>query len=119
MTAGTVFRSRKRPDGSICMTKGINYFENFPSKIIDGKMYNPLKAELVQEIYPGSGSVFCYLFCKSNGELFMIECQCPEGEYGPHSVFFTVGDHLLKKEIRRFNASRIPERALKFHKIEE
>lgn len=93
-------------------------FTRFPSRVLNGRMYNPAKAECLSELHPSNGGVFSFLFCKNNGELFIVECEAPGAKNGPHSFFFYT-DQLLQRELRYFDASCIPEKSLKFHDIKE
>lgn len=88
------------------------------SKVIDNKIYSCKTAEILDDREQLGGKAW-FLFCKSNGELFCVSCETLEGTWGPTSIFFTVGNDFMRKELRYFDADSLPERALKFHGIEE
>jgi len=77
--------------------------------VINGRIYDPAKAELLQ--WTEGGTRVTGYFCKSNGELFSLAVDQGHREY--HT-----GQELIDRDWLRC-VSPIPDRAIKFHGLTE
>ena len=82
----------------------MTFLDYMPRKIFDGKVYDPSECQLIQRIERGDADL--YLFMKNTGELFVVEHT--------DRVFYATKSLMMRKFIRLFDASLIPERALNF-----
>lgn len=91
------------------------HLHKYPSKVYNGTKYDPKTAELLQ--YVCQNTRYSMLFCRADGELFIVECEGPESERGPGFIIFFMGDDLTKKKLLPFDADCISPQSLKFHGI--